>query len=212
VNGQTSVAPSCVAQIVSDVRSWRYRAFEVNGRTTAREFVERVQVLLPERRREENRAFPPVNEHSEVRILLERWGCLGACPSYRVEIRSDGTASYEGYEYVDEVGPRQGAIDQAEFAALLERFRGARFYALLDEYTTGGADLPTYRLTIDIDGQRASVADYDGIRAGMPLVVRDLQDEVDRIANSEQWTGREASTSTVYWWEERRFRSASVSQ
>ncbi len=36
----------------------------------------------------------------DVEITLERIGCMGECPSYKLAIRADGSVSYEGKYYV----------------------------------------------------------------------------------------------------------------
>jgi hypothetical protein len=45
-------------------------------------------------------------------------------------------------------------------------------------------------VTLERNGRRKVVVDYGGTAAGMPESVRELQDEIDRVANSARWVMR----------------------
>ena len=52
-------------------------------------------------------------------------------------------------------------------------------------------DLPTYTVTLVRNGRRKTLVDYGGVSAGMPREVRDLQQEIDRVAQTAQWVLRD---------------------
>lgn len=123
-------------------------------------------------------------------ITLTRSVCFGFCPAYRVTISSDGEVAYSGERFVNVVGERRATIPRADVERLLRRFDEIGFEQLRDSYRAQVTDLPTYTITLDRNGRRKTVVDYGGLSAGMPQAVRDLQDEIDRVANTAQWVLR----------------------
>lgn len=124
-------------------------------------------------------------------ITLTRSMCFGFCPAYRVTITEDGQVTYVGQRFVNVVGERHATIPRADVERLLGRFEDVRFDQLRDEYRAEVTDLPTYTITLERNGRSKTVLDYGGLSAGMPRAVRDLQDEIDRVANTGQWVLRD---------------------
>jgi len=133
----------------------------------------------------------PAAQEGPVMITLTRSACFGFCPAYRVTISGDGEVVYVGERHVNVVGERRARIPQADVQALLRRFEEIGFNDLRDEYRAHVTDLPTYTITLERDGQRKTVVDYAGPSAGMPRAVRDLEDEIDRVAGTAQWVLRD---------------------
>ncbi len=126
-----------------------------------------------------------------VEISLERTVCYGFCPAYTVTITGDGEVIYEGRAFVDAVGERRARIPAADVQALLARFDAIGFDQLQDEYANRNiTDLPTRVITLTRNGRTKRVLDYAGHTVGMPQAVRDLEDEIDRVANTAQWVLR----------------------
>jgi Domain of unknown function (DUF6438) len=135
-------------------------------------------------------ATPPP-ETGPVRITLERGVCFGFCPDYTVTISGDGQVSYEGRRFVHIAGRQTATIPTADVQRLLARFDAVGFNTLRDEYRAHVTDLPTYVVTLERNGRTKRVLDYGGVSAGMPEAVRDLQDEIDRTANTARWVLRD---------------------
>jgi hypothetical protein len=125
-----------------------------------------------------------------VMITLTRSVCFGFCPAYRVTISGDGEVTYVGERFVNVVGQRRATIPRADVERLLRRFDDVGFDQLRDAYRAEVTDLPTYTVTLERNGRRKTVVDYGGVSAGMPRAVRDLQDEIDRVANTGRWVLR----------------------
>jgi ankyrin repeat protein len=132
-------------------------------------------------------AFPRTPDLSAVAMRLSRTGCSGGCPVYSVTIHGDGSIVYVGDHSVSIAGTHNAWISAADFAALLERFRKANFLALKDSYRSEVTDRPTYYLSINLPGKTKVVADYAGGWVGMPAVVTELEDAVDRAADAARW-------------------------
>ena len=128
---------------------------------------------------------------SNVEITLRRGVCYGYCPDYTVTIGGDGQVRYEGRAFVNVRGERTATIPREDVAGLLRRFDEIDFENLQDSYRGQVTDLPTYTVTLTRDGRTKRVVDYAGTQAGMPRSVRDLQDEIDRVAGTAQWVLRD---------------------
>jgi hypothetical protein len=131
--------------------------------------------------------FPRTPDLSAVDLRLSRTGCSSGCPVYSITIHGDGSIVYAGDHSVSIAGTHNARISAADFAALLERFRKANFLALKDSYRSEVTDRPTYYLSLNLPGKTKVVADYAGGSVGMPAVVTELEDAVDRAADSARW-------------------------
>jgi hypothetical protein len=136
-------------------------------------------------------ATPGAPPPGPVRITLERSVCFGFCPDYTVSISGDGQVTYEGRRFVNVAGRQTATIPAAEVQRLLARFDAVGFDRLQDEYRAHVTDLPTYIVTLERNGRTKRVLDYGGVSAGMPEAMRDLQDEIDRTANTARWVLRD---------------------
>ena len=132
---------------------------------------------------------PPVN--SDLEITLTRTMCYGFCPAYTVTVTGDGQVRYEGSRFVNVVGARTATVPREDVARLLERFDEVGFERLNDEYRGQMTDLPTTTVTLVRNGRRKTVVDYGGVSAGMPRAMRDLQREIDQVAQTAQWVLRD---------------------
>jgi hypothetical protein len=136
-------------------------------------------------------ATPPPSDDAPVHITLERGVCFGFCPDYTVSITGDGQVTYEGRRFVNVTGRQTATIPAADVQALLARFDAVGFERLNTEYRAHVTDLPTYVVTLERNGRTKRVLDYGGTGAGMPEAVRQLQDEIDRVANTGRWVLRD---------------------
>jgi hypothetical protein len=134
-------------------------------------------------------AEPTVGEATT--ITLSRSVCFGFCPDYAVSIDQDGVVAYEGRRFVNVAGAQRAHIPVSDVQALLARFDAVNFMSLRDQYRAQVTDLPTYTVTLVRHGRSKTVLDYGGPSAGMPASVRDLQDEIDRVAGTARWVLRD---------------------
>ncbi|OQW63120.1 MAG: hypothetical protein A4S17_07305 [Proteobacteria bacterium HN_bin10] len=128
---------------------------------------------------------------NDVQITLSRGVCFGFCPEYTVTVSGAGEVRYEGRRFVNVVGQRTATVSREEVARLVRRFDEIGFDSLRDAYRSQVTDLPTYVVSITRDGRTKTVVDYGGTGAGMPSAVRELQDEIDRVAGTAQWVLRD---------------------
>lgn len=131
--------------------------------------------------------FPPIVDWASLRIVLQRSGCFGTCPIYSVEIAGDGRVLYNGERFVAVLGKHRRTIPPAEVRALYDSFRRADFFWLLDDYRAPIFDGPLYSVSLTYDGHSKTVIDYLGGAIGMPHDVIDLEDLIDKTANTQRW-------------------------
>ncbi len=127
-------------------------------------------------------------------ITLERTRCFGFCPDYSVTINGEGQVTYEGRAFVGVTGRQTAQADLAATALLFARADAAGFANLRDEYRANVSDLPAATVTYTRAGQTERVLDYGGRMIGMPAVVTQLQEEIDRVAGTARWTTRPPGT------------------
>jgi hypothetical protein len=169
---------------LKEIGGARYQPFLREGKAVAAIVSERVvEQELPEK----HVPLPQV-PLEQVHIILERTGCYGSCPSYWVEVYGDGRVIYHGGRYVDVQGKHDYRVPKEEVARLVESLRTKDLWSLRSEYQAGITDNPTYVLTLDMGKQSRKIVDYVGEMVGMPAVVSEFEDEVDKVSQSDKWT------------------------
>lgn len=150
------------------------------------------------------RAESPVNDLTQTVITLERSACYGSCPVYRVTIEGNGqvsfttdTAPVDGVDAVHrEYQPATGVlvggfhsdkVSTEQVASLVAKFEKAKFWGLKDTYRATVTDSPTYIVTLQAGDRKKVVVDYVGESAGMPAVVTQLEEAIDRVAGTDRW-------------------------
>ena len=171
-----------------------FKPFERAGHPVSATFEHYVALLPPESKPSRHVTFPKVKDWKTVKIVLARSGCFGTCPSYRIEVRGDGSVLYEGHSFVTVTGSHRGLVPQSNVIELVKLFEKADYYSLSNEYRASVTDNPTQITSIEIDGRQKMVEDYVGLDVGMPLSVSYLEAAIDRYSGSMRWTHGTAET------------------
>ena len=138
-------------------------------------------------------------QSTDTLITLERTTCEGTCPSYKLTILGDGTVNFEGRKYVRVKGTVRSKIDPASVESLVQEFIKIDYFGLNDKYTTiknpDGTetivlDLPTTITSLTLAGKQKRIVDY----VGAPQQLMELEDEIDKVANSKRWVSIDAET------------------
>jgi ankyrin repeat protein len=169
-----------------EIEKWRFTPFLANGKPVQAQVKEYVDLVPPERLPVGHIEPPPLGPDSHIVISLQRSGCYGTCPSYGVWISSHGI-SFDGRHFVVASGKHRSPINAEKVRTLAQMILAADFYSMDDCYCAGVTDNPTYQLSISIDGREKRVQDYVGAWVGMPAVIEELEDEVDRVSESARW-------------------------
>jgi len=136
----------------------------------------------------------------DTNITLDRSGCYGTCPIYRLTIEADGSVTFEGRDYVKTKGTAKGHISQEQLRQLISEFEKIDYFSLRERYQDAddgcpsfATDMPSADTSIQMNSRKKSVSHYLGCweRGGdfkiYPAALYKLEEKIDEIVNSKQW-------------------------
>jgi hypothetical protein len=138
--------------------------------------------------------YTALAQQPETVVTLRRTACYGKCPVYSLEIFADGFIRYIGIDFVQYTGEHRAVVPQETVENLVADFLRADYFALRDSYETYKnrkgrtwtiTDLPTVTTSLRVGTTKKSVRDY----AFGPPRLGELEDEIDRVANTKRWIG-----------------------
>jgi hypothetical protein len=176
------------AEATEIVKARQYKPWLVDGVPVRAKVQDYVMVYPPERRGPEV-AFPAQVDRATLEIGLERTPCYGSCPAYRVTVAGDGTVNWYGGGgwNVRVPGHHVGHVSAKAVTELVDRFRAADFLSALPHYHSNWTDNPTQTITLRMGDKTWTVVDYDGLKDGLPLAVRELERAIDETAGTDVW-------------------------
>jgi hypothetical protein len=152
---------------------------------------------------------PAAADLTKVKITLQRSACEGGCPEYKVTIHGDGRVVFMTeparalMQAILLPGTHEDQIAPEKVAALFAQFQKAGFFNLRSSYVSGWVDIPESVLTVDTGRRQKSVTDSWGEKVGMPKIVTELQEAVDKVAGTDRWL--RGTAGLVTWLEEQNF-------
>src|SRR6187431_779900 len=126
---------------------------------------------------------------------LERTGCYGECPVYRLTVNSDGSVVYVGTRWVKVLGRQVYKISEAQLAELQTAFERANFGQLRDYDKVESTDDDWAHLSYRRGAGFKRVRHYHGDNAAPPALGA-LEDEFDRLVDSGRLVGVPSVTGT----------------
>lgn len=117
-------------------------------------------------------------------VQLQRTGCYGPCPAYRVRISGSGAVEWDGDTDVEVTGQRAATIPSADAILLIQAFRSQGFWSLCSRYWRNVSDNPTHTTIVSIGADKKQVINY---ARGAPAWLTDLEDQVDSLADTHRW-------------------------
>ena len=127
---------------------------------------------------------------------LERTGCYGECPVYRLTVNTDGSVVYVGTRWVKVLGREEYKLTEAQLSELQSAFERASFMVLRDYDHVEGTDDDWAHLSLMSAGRTKRVRHYHGDNAAPPTLSA-LEDEFDRIVDSGRFVGLAAAGGTL---------------
>lgn len=172
------------SQAIARMAAAGYEPFIEDGRPVALSVSEDVkEEELPR----EHRQLPEVPLESVV-IEMTRAGCYGdMCADYSVSIRGDGQVRFEG-KNTHVKGVQEYRVSPDAVSALIHSLREKDLWSLRPEYRSTRWKHKPISLRMKFGVQVHEIADVSGEDAGMPGVVTQFEDEVDRVAATVMWT------------------------
>lgn len=132
-------------------------------------------------------------------LRLERTACLGWCPRYIVEVDTDGSIRYVGTANVLTVGSTSGRLTPSAMAELRSAIDDAHLMTLAANCCDcfDFTDAPSVMITVADRSDPKTIRDYHGCGA-TPKLIRDLEDDLDRIMGTEKWIGTDEQRTTCF--------------
>lgn len=119
------------------------------------------------------------------RIDLERTGCFGTCPIYRVSLFRGGRAEWRGVRHTERTGHFEGEVNIFDYGKLCYLLRKFGFDQLPKSFTANWTDSPTFIVTVTTKQGTKAVSDYSGIG---PIELWAVQQTIDAVGERIQWT------------------------
>ncbi len=136
---------------------------------------------------------------SEIVLTLERTACFGTCPIYTITIYDDGRVVYDGTEFVTVQGVQETMIDPAAVLELVDFMLATGYNDFDDAYTNRSiTDMPSTITSLTVNGETKRIDHYYGDDSA-PITLLQIENRIDMLANSAQWTGQEPdNTHSVF--------------
>lgn len=123
-------------------------------------------------------------EGDSVFFSLERTACFGSCPTYKLTILQDGSATYLGRRFTPREGYYTGHVDASTMNALKAAADSLGFYKLQDKYDQPVTDLPSVIIRIHADQRDKQVMG----RVGSPEEFKALTKRAEALLADVEWT------------------------
>jgi hypothetical protein len=110
-------------------------------------------------------------------------------PVYSLTIFGNGSVVYQGIKNVNTTGIHTYQIPKDGARELVNEFINIYYFALKDRYgdSSSASSVDTVTTSININGRTKTILDDKSSYAPEPL--RALEDKIDIVTNSRQWTG-----------------------
>jgi hypothetical protein len=115
-------------------------------------------------------------------LTLERIGCLGRCPDYKVTIQSDGTLLYEGRFDVHVKGIREKKISLTAVQRLVQKLQDEDFFHW-EQTRDVCLDFPETHITATLHGKQKHV--MEGCNATGKVLK--FANEIVKITGVKRW-------------------------
>ena len=121
-----------------------------------------------------------------MEITVERKGCLGPCPVYKLSLQKDGTSTYYGEKFVERIGQYSAKeFPGVDFDRLSRAVSDLRFFDLRDEYGTGWIDSERVIVTVTRPSESKTVKSF--YFANAPFELWAVVTLADGVAANLQW-------------------------
>ena len=133
----------------------------------------------------------------DLKITLERLGCLGVCPAYSLVIKANGSVLFNRKNFINRKNFKktranfEDQITEEQIKQIIDDFEKANFFLLRNSYVTENDGCKKYppdgsaeKLSIRINGKKKTVFHYLGCGK---TIIRNLSEKIDKITNSNRW-------------------------
>jgi len=105
-------------------------------------------------------AHYPESMPDDFRISLDTTTCFGPCPVYSLVVSADGSADFQGKDFVRVPGHHKATVAPEKLSELYQAVVAADFLGLRDRYEASATDLPSMTMTVVMNGRAKAVYHY----------------------------------------------------
>ena len=121
---------------------------------------------------------------NEAVVVLERGACFGRCPIYKVRIFANGSATYEGINFVDKMGRHTTNFSTEELALIEQKAFEFKLDTMAKVYDQPRVtDLPTTIIGTTMNGQYKQIK----MRHKYPESLRSYRNFLEELFKSKTW-------------------------
>ena len=139
---------------------------------------------------------PDVAPGATAVATMERTGCYGECPVYRLTVSNDGSVVYVGTRWVKTLGKKEYKLSSVQLTELQTAFDHANFMQLHDYDRVENTDDDWALVSYHHGTTVKHVRHYHGDNSA-PLTLSVLEDEFDRIVGSGRLVGMPSAGTTL---------------
>lgn len=172
--------------LLEAVKEWKFRPYISEGKAIRYKTEIHIPVYPMEQRLENPPPFPEIRDDN-FKITLVRDYIGWNSKSHEVTIYGDGKVEYQGYDGAVIIEPQTYSISSEQVHKLVNAFDKSDFFSLKDKYSSPHSNIILTTLSIKIGQHKKAVVDIEGVYVGMPRAVRELQNLVDDIAQTERF-------------------------
>ncbi len=144
-------------------------------------------------RNTEGKTDEVTGQPSIVSLRMDRTGCFGKCPTYWVEVKSDGNTSFHGIRFTEHDGVWEKKLSPADCRNLFRKFEAVRVDTCADEYRVLVTDLPSVNYVFRY--ANGSAKNIQNAIYG-PSFLKTLAQEVDELVQVDNTWKQTAKTAS----------------
>lgn len=117
-------------------------------------------------------------------LTYERTYCFGMCPVFKSTISSSGNVTYEGINFVDNIGMSSATLTADQLDSIKHEIESIQYFSLDSVYNNEMiSDLPSVITSAQLEGQYNKILD----RWKSPKELRDFYKLIDFIYAQLEW-------------------------
>ena len=121
---------------------------------------------------------------AETSIEMVKTSCFGTCPAYTFNLNGDGSATFNGRQFVKMEGKHNRTFPADTTNFVFTRLMEADLFQYKNEYTDNVTDLPTTYLTFKHEGRQKKMKLYYGVPAELKAITKELE----ALAFTQGWS------------------------
>ena len=126
-------------------------------------------------------------------LRMDRTACFGKCPTYYVEVQSNGMASFHGIRFTENDGIWEKQLSAADCQKLMRKFEAVKVDTCADRYEAMVTDLPSINYVFRYAGGTAK--NIQNASYG-PQFLNTLAREIDELTRVDKTWKKIADTAT----------------